>query len=144
MAREDDFTIKNYLSDIQRDLRSMDEKWEATFENQISQREVLKQTSTTLSNLTSVITMDTPERPSLINHVRELSKGVNEIKTSLNEANKRITDLDSTITKNHKEFAEFKSGVHKTPKEVRVEQWKIVGSLLALVVGAIIAYVTTN
>ena len=143
MSREDDFTIKNYLSDIQKNIHSLDEKWEATFENQISQREVLKQTSTTLSNLTSVITMDTPERPSLINHVRELSKGVNDIKTNLDVMNKRIAEADTTIKQNHKEFIDFKSGVHKTPKEVRVEQWKIVGGILTLVVAAVIAYITS-
>ena len=117
MSREDDFTIKNYLSDIQKNIHSLDEKWEATFENQISQREVLKQTSTTLSNLTSVITMDTPERPSLINHVRELSKGVNDIKSNLDVMNKRIAEADTTIKQNHKEFIDFKSGVHKLLKK---------------------------
>ncbi len=139
MAREDDFTVKTILLDLKDDIKDLKkdvkddihqihDKLDTAYNMVLAQREVVKQLSNQMSKMTEVVTVDTKDRPSLVNQVRDLSKEIPQIHSKLNETSLEVKDLRSNAT----------------PKEIRIEKWKIVGqistAIVATAAAGILAY----
>ncbi len=138
--REDDFTLKHMLKDLKddvkefksdlKDIRSeMNDKWETTLQNSISQKEVIKQLNTRVSDIQALLIKGNNGEKPLIHTVASLREDSTKFRTYLEE-------VDKTSRTTKKELDDLRTGSIITPPVVRAEQWKIIGGIITLILGA--------